>query len=657
MENKAPRRRAALLVALLAGCIVPAQDRPVPPPGVPVADNDRKDLEGGLQRLTESVQALGRHALLPDVLIFREAVRYALTYNEFFDAPDIPKAKALLVEGQKRAEQLLRGEAPWTAATGLVVRGYVSKIDGSVQPYGLVVPPSFDPKLPRRWRVDAWFHGRAEKLSEVNFLSERMSRPGEFTPADTIVLHLYGRYCNANKFAGEVDLFEALDALRKRYPVDEDRLLVRGFSMGGAAAWHFGAHHAGRWAAVAPGAGFSESAEFLRLARNNEPTPVWERTLWRMYDATLYAGNFTNVPLVAYSGEIDGQKQAADLMAKYLEKEGIPMTHIIGPNTPHRYHPESKIEIDRRLDAIAAKGREPYPRRVKFVTYTLRYNRMKWVVVDGLEKHWEKALVEASVHNKDSLQVTTSNVSALTIDFGPGGAPVELVGKAAIAIDGQTVSVTGPASDRSWMVHLAKTGGKWTAVPARPAGKVKRHGLQGPIDDAFMNSFLFVIPSGAPAGEAGKRLAAEQDRAIREWRRQFRGDARVKKDSEVTESDIAAHNLVLWGDPSSNSLMAKVMAKMMDGLPVKWPAGSLTVQGQTFNADTHYPSLIYPNPLNDKKYVVLNSGFTFREFDNLNNARQISKLPDWAVIDVTTPANGRYPGKVAAAGFFDERWR
>jgi dienelactone hydrolase len=653
MENKAPRRRAALLIASLAGCAVLAQDRPVPPPGVAVSETDRKELEAGLRRLSESIEGLGRNALLPDVLIFREAVRYALTYKEFFDAADIPKAKALLVEGQKRAAELQRGEAPWTRATGLVVRGYVSKIDGSVQPYGLVMPPSYDARLPRKWRVDFWFHGRNERLSEVNFLAERMSRPGEFTPADTIVVHLYGRYCNANKFAGEVDLFETLETLKKQYAVDEERLLVRGFSMGGAAAWHFGAHHAGRWAAVAPGAGFSESAEFLKLAKNNEQTPAWEQTLWRMYDATVYAANFTNVPLVAYSGEIDGQKQAADLTAVYLAKEGIPMTHIIGPNTPHRYHPDSKVEIDKRLDAIAARGREAYPRRVKFVTYTLRYNRMKWVVVDGLEKHWEKAQVEASVHNKEALQVTTANVSALTIDFGPGGAPVELMGKAAVVIDGQTVSVTGPASDRSWTVSLVKGGGKWSVAAKRPEGKGKRHGLQGPIDDAFMSSFLFVVPSGTPGGEAGKRLAAEQERAIREWRRQFRGDARVKKDSEVTAEDIAAHNLVLWGDPASNAVMAKVMS----GLPVQWTADSLTVKGQRYNGATHYPALIYPNPLNGNKYVVLNSGFTFREFDNLNNARQIAKLPDWAVIDVTTPANGRYPGKVAAAGFFNEGWQ
>ena len=62
------------------------------------------------------------------------------------------------------------------------------------------------------------------------------------------------------------------------------------------------------------------------------------------------------------------------------------------------------------------------------------------------------------------------------------------------------------------------------------------------------------------------------------------------------------------------------------------------------------------NPLNPKRYVVLNSGFTFREYDYLNNARQVPKLPDFAIIDVNTPVTARAPGGIAQAGFFDERW-
>ncbi len=69
------------------------------------------------------------------------------------------------------------------------------------------------------------------------------------------------------------------------------------------------------------------------------------------------------------------------------------------------------------------------------------------------------------------------------------------------------------------------------------------------------------------------------------------------------------------------------------------------------------PLLIYPNPLNPQRYVVLNSGFTFREYDYLNNARQVPKLPDFAIIDISVPVSSQLPGRIAAAGFFTEDWQ
>ena len=73
-------------------------------------------------------------------------------------------------------------------------------------------------RRPLHWRLDTWFHGRSETLSEVNFLWDRERNPGEFTPPNTFVIHLYGRFCNANKFAGEMDLFEALVAVKRSLP-------------------------------------------------------------------------------------------------------------------------------------------------------------------------------------------------------------------------------------------------------------------------------------------------------------------------------------------------------------------------------------------------------------------------------------------------------
>lgn len=647
--------RAALLALFFLTLLQAVDVKPVPPPGIEVPADDRKALEAGLTRLGKSVEALRGNPLLPDVLIYHKAVRFALEGNEFFKADEILKARELLREGQARADALLRGEAPWTTARGLVVRGYISKIDESVQPYGLVLPPTWGPEKPHHWRLDTWFHGRGETLSEINFIWDRERNPGEFTPEDTIVLHLYGRYCNASKFAGEVDLFEALADVKKHYEIDERRILVRGFSMGGASVWHFATHYAGLWAAAAPGAGFAETPEFVKAYhKETNPEPKWwEEKLWHLYDATDYAANLYQLPVVAYNGDIDPQRQAADVMEREMKREGMQLARVWGPNTGHRYHPDAKVTINRMIDAIAARGSDPAPRKVRFTTWTLAYNQMKWVTVDGMDKEWERARVDADVIDDHSVSLKTANVSAVTLDMSSGNCPLDVMKKPAVILDGQTVQAPGVMSDRSWTAHFQKKGDKWGLADEKDTTLRKGHGLQGPIDDAFLDRFMMVRPTGeALGGQTGAWAKSEEARAVREWRRQFRGEALVKDDTQVTDADIASSNLVLWGDPSSN----KVLARIADKLPIQWRRDKIVAGKNEYAAATHVVLMVYPNPLNPKKYVVLNSGFTFREADYRSNAWQVPKLPDYAVVDVTTPPDATAPGKIALAGFFNERW-
>jgi hypothetical protein len=633
--------------------------RRIPKLGIEVPASDRQELQAGLDRLAESVRGLetSRDAkvqrLLPDVRVYFKAMHDALRFQEFFAPAEVKKAKELLKEGLERAEQLKAGSSPWAEKTGLVVRGYVSKLDDSVQPYGLVVPESYSAKGPRV-RLDVWFHGRGETLSEVNFLDEHRKQPGQFTPEDTIVLHPYGRYCNAFKFAGEVDVLEAIDDVRKRYRIDDERISVRGFSMGGAACWQFAVHYSDRWFAANPGAGFAETPRFLKVFQREELKPSWfEQKLWRLYDCTDVAGNLYQCPTVAYSGELDSQKQAADVMAEALAAEGLTLRHVIGPQTKHAIHAASKLEIERDMAALARRGLNRTPRQVQFSTYTLRYNRMNWVTVDALGAHWEKARVRASLR-PDGPEVTTENVQALTLSFGPGTFPPRPGGDAPrVTIDGATVEGPRSQSDASWRCELHREGGTWK-LGALPAAQVrKRHGLQGPIDDAFMDRFLVVRPTGESSHGAFRKWSdQERDRAVEHWRRHFRGEARVKDDTAVTDADIASANLVLWGDPASNA----VLKRIADRLPISWDRERIKVGDREFAAENHALLMVYPNPLNPDRYVVLNSGFTFRDYDYLNNARQTPKLPDWAVIDLRTPPDARFPGKVADAGFFGENW-
>ncbi len=642
--------------------------RPVPPPGVAIADADRGALQESVNTFGKEIQSLkealaGKPALLdllPDVEIYFNAVRYALANNEFYDAKELAVAQNQLTKGTERARMLREGKSPWTSATGLVVRGYRSKIDGSVQPYGLVVPASYRVESPYRHRLDLWCHGRGEKLTELNFLKDRERSPGEFTPPQAFVLHLYGRYCNANKFAGEIDCLEAMAHVKAHYPIDEDRVVMRGFSMGGAACWQFAVHYPTLWCAAAPGAGFSETADFLKVFQKEDVQPAWyEKKLYHLYDCTDYAVNLFNCPTVAYSGENDSQKQAADLMALAMAREGLSLVHLIGPKTGHAYQPETKRLLNERIDAIAAHGRTALPRHIRFTTYTLRYNQAAWLTLDRLGKHWERAAVDAMIVSPGAIRIRTTNVAAFTISMPPGLCPLENNPGSSegpeIIIDGVRLPDSPRVrSDRSWEVRLKHGFNRWWPDGVEEPVIAKRHGLQGPIDDAFCDSFLMVKPTGAPLNEkVGAWASAEMTHAIDHWRKQFRGEARVKIDTEVTDADIAAHNLVLWGDPSSNKLLARIA----DKLPIHWGADGVNLGSGAYSAADHVALLICPNPLNPQRYVVLNSGFTFREYDYLNNARQVPKLPDFAVVDVRTPPSPRWPGKVVTAGFFDERWQ
>lgn len=641
--------------------------RRVPPPGIQVPESDRAKLEQGVAALGGELKMLrGELAakpellrVLPDVEVFHKAVDWALRYDEFFTTNNVKSGHELLRVANQRIEQLRAGSAPWLTATGLVVRAYVSKIDGSIQPYGLVVPASFKPGKPSR--LDFWFHGRGETLSELDFIAQRLRSVGEFAPPDAIVLHTYGRYCNGQRFAGEVDAFEALEAVKRDIAIDANRIAVRGFSLGGAACWHMTTHYAGLWAAAAPGAGFSETADFLKVFQRETLKPAWwEQKLWRLYDSTEHAANLFNLPIVAYSGEIDGQKQAADLMVKAAADEGLSFKYVIGKGMPHRYDAPSKKEIDAFIENAMVQGRDPVPTKIRFITHSLRYNEMKWVRVDGLGEHWNPARVEAEITSpsikfslSSRIEINTTNVTRLTLSFPAGQS--RLGQSVTIQIDGSTV--VGPAVelDGSWSMTLQKGGGKWAAVKGEAKGLAKRHGLQGPIDDAFYDSFLFVAPSGT---SANPRLAAwaeaEQKHAIEHWRRQFRGDARVKFDRDVTEADLRENNVVVWGDPSSNLLLKRFASK----LPIDWSKKTIKVgKLGSYPAENHAVVGIYPNPLSPSRYVVLNSGFTFREYDYLNNARQTPKLPDWAIIDISKPVTSRFPGEVVNAGFFDEKWQ
>jgi len=239
------------------------------------------------------------------------------------------------------------------------------------------------------------------------------------------------------------------------------------------------------------GAGFSETAGFLKGFQHETcGPPGGKERLWSWYDATGYAANLFNLPTVAYSGEKDRQKQAADMMEQAAAQAGIRLAYVIGPTPSIGLNP-GQIEVDRRIDAIAAQGRNPVPRQVKFTTFTLRYNEAfcaRWTP----HEHWRPARIDAEFDAvENSFRVGTGGLTAFTLAFAPGNTPGSHRA-AKVMVDGQSLEAPKAFSDRSFAAHFRKEGERWVSPPpSNPrAGETPR--APGTIDDAFMDSFMFV---------------------------------------------------------------------------------------------------------------------------------------------------------------------
>ncbi|MAS97114.1 MAG: hypothetical protein CMO55_28315 [Verrucomicrobiales bacterium] len=632
---------------------IPEIPRRLPPTnGIVWNEADRAALEKRSSKLSEQVWTIDYREYSADVGVLTKAVEFALDHNEFYSEKEIPVATELLDIAEQRIKELEKGEAlpSWLEQRGLVIRGYRSNIDDSYQPYGLEIPETLDLSKPVPLLV--WLHGRGDKITDMHFLQRCRTKSqamGGFVKdqQEAIILHPFGRQCVGWKHAGEIDIFEAIDAIAKDYPIDPDRIVLAGFSMGGAGAWHVGAHYRDRFCAVHAGAGFAETKEYNRLTPEKYG-PDYVQTLWQVYDVPNYIRNFLNGPVLAYSGSDDKQKQAADLVERELKKVGYDLRHVVGEGMGHKYNEESVKEIWAWLEKAWETGRPKLPDTVQWQTPTLRYPGYDWLQLQGLEEHWKTAMAKATWdRDGKTLSLDLQNVSSVKLNPGPS---VSLVGQT-IRIGGSTLSVDDPKF-RVEACSIVRQNGKWDW--GEPELSRKRPGIQGPIDDAFMSRFVVVPPDSDPVNPTFARWVDFELRHFRSrWKGLMRGEMIEHHADELDSGDIADANLILWGGPDSN----KMIKEIADKLPVSWEGETFTFRGKTWKTGEHVPVLIFPNPLNPGRYVVINSGLTFREGHDSTNSQQNPKLPDWAIVGLDQLPDANGPGRIVEAGFFNEEWR
>ena len=616
-------------------------------------------LHSKLDELNGAIKGLKEVKMDDDLIVDAEAcgwvVENALRAPNVFggdneaQANPFNKCMASLDAGLRRAEQIKDGTADWPKMKGRVKRAYRSALDGTAQPYQLSIPASYDPA--KATPLYVYLHGMSHYVPDLGWDwtgGGDHPVPAGDGPSDRTYIRLecFGRGNNGFRWAGETDVMEALASVCKRYNIDRDRIVLAGFSMGGAGSWQLGLHEPDLFCGLEIDAGVI--GNLLNLDGKTRAQKAALATYGVMIPQAI---NVTSVPLVAYAGANDAQLASSQSIWAQLVREGYHiqvMTPVYAKGTdintlwlanPGQGHSHATGDTAAKIDAFTAanfaRGRVA-PDTLHFVTYTTRYNRDFWVTIDGVRQSFDEARVDATRDaGKANFTIKTKNVSRLILD--DAGAARKVL------IDGEGLDVKPPGSQ----VLLVRAGDHWRIGDvAAPTGLRKEHDLQGPIDDAFFDSFLCVTPSGkafnAIADERGKEELA---RFTESFTRDYCGDAREKADTEITDADIANNNLVLFGDPGSNHIIARILHR----LPIKWTKERIAFAGKTYTAADHVPVMIYPNPLNPKRYVVINAGLSAQHGGE--------SFGDYAILKGSSGADGKTEFVSVDDGVFDESWK
>lgn len=601
-----------------------------------------------------------------DAQEFLKAIQWAMRYEPRLSAEDLKQIHHALDRAKQRQERLVTGKRNWEQKKGFLTRAYLSKVDSSIQPYGLIIPDSYDPNKPTR--LDVVLHGstRPVGMSELRFLSsfdDGDEGGRQVSDRNYIELHPLGRVENCYRWAGESDVFEAIEDVARCYNIDKNRIVLRGMSMGASGTWHLGLKHPDFFVALGPYCGYVDTHQFSETPGMNfvkvGVLPEYQERGLHMLDSVDYAANAGVIPAIGAIGERDPFFQAHVIMRLAMRKEGLEMVNLISPGTAHVQDPATFAEQMRRIAVYTERGRNTLPAKLRFVTWTLKYPRCYWVQLEGLEKHYQRAEIQGNFTESDNTLHLEEPLNITRFSLLP---PLVNRPQLRLFIAGNAIPL--PKSPQNRLV-LERKGETWQIVghPEREAKPMKRPRLQGPIDDAFTTPFLCVRGTGQAWNPKVQQWAdANLRRFSYEWNRYFRGELPIKDDTAVTAEDCQRYNLVLFGDPGSNLWIKKSLSK----LPLKWSKKSWEIGSKRYSSEDHAPALLCPSPFTgknaDTRYLVINSGHTFHEAElNRLNYLLFPRLGDWAVFRVKEgqPQDPSAPlqEELLQAGFFGENWR
>lgn len=518
---------------------------------------------------------------------------------------------------------------PFTDIPGLHVRGFRSVIDQAVDNYMLYMPKDYRPekKVPlvvmmpyvtkQEPFLESWHVADITRIELIARLSDRYGF-GVLWPSARI----YRDY-NLNPIVS-TSTFEALNAIKKDYSIDENRLFLYGDCSGALQALLLANRFPSDFAAIGV-----EGPELSYLKSKNYPTE-WVNS----NNIIQTAENYKNIPILIFHTPTD--EKAAFSITKELvgaikkTKGPVLLDTLNNATKAYKFKLISEEVIISKVFDFFKNKKGHIPDIINFSTYQLKYNKSHWITIDSKEDN-RKATVYA-VRKDNAIKINTSNVDRLTIDAN-GISKINRKRPLTIIWNKKELKMVYPQNGQ---IVLDLTPNE------RTFNLLKTHMVEGPINDAFKDSFI-VVSGTSGSTEQREVILTATDTFCSNWRMNFFNNCIRKKDIEIKAPDLLNHNLVLIGSEKTNSIIRRFKREISLNVTSQY----VEIKGKRYTGSRLSYSFIHPNPANNQRYLlIIGTNYKETQWQNIKDF----PLRGWYDYEVWNQ------NSMIDAGYFNKYW-
>lgn len=465
---------------------------------------------------------------------------------------------------------------------------------------------------------------------------------------------------------GRLDAIEVLELAQRSLDTDSRKTYLTGHSMGGHGTWHLGVTFPGRFAAIAPSAGWVSMWSYAGSRRAGSPGPV-EELLGRASnpsDTLALVRNLLATGVYVLHGDADDNVPVAQArrMRQALGEFHPDFAYHEQPGAGHWW---GNACVDwPPLFAFLERRTLPLPGEVRRVDFTTASpgvsHRLHWASIEAQLK----TLLPSAIHlefdpAQRRFRGTTNNVARLVLDADQVLPHGKDQGPITIQLDSQMlpgIAVADARAATSIQIELVHSTGKWVVAKAPAPASWKGPRRMGPFQEAFRNRFILVTGTHGIAEENAATLARARYDAENFW---YRGNGSVEIITDAMFIDprraeeYRDRNVIIYGHSENNCAWASLVGDS----PVQVRRGAVSVGKRTLSGEDLACVFVRPRPGTDLASVgiVAGSGIAGLKLTaGLPYFVSGVEYPDCMVLDGRLAREGS--AGIITAGYFGPDW-